>query len=120
MDKKFDLEDRLVDFAVLILETAEELPKSYAGIHLSKQITRSGTAPALLYGEAQAAESRSDFVHKMKIALKELRETFVCLKIIHKKKLITTATIKQVAIENNELISIFVKSVSTAKKNNKQ
>ena len=71
---KFDLEERLVDFTVLILNLAEKLPKSYAGIHLSKQIIWSGTSPALQYGEAQAAESRSDFIHKMKIGLKELRD----------------------------------------------
>ena len=78
--KKFDLEDRLVEFAVLVIKLTEKLPGNYAAIHLSKQISRSGTAPALLYGEAQAAESRGDFMHKMKVALKELRETFVCLK----------------------------------------
>lgn len=117
MTRKFDLEDRLVDFAVLVLETIEQLPNTYAAIHLSKQIARSGTAPALLYGEAQAAESRADFIHKMKVALKELRETFVCLKIIYKKKYIKAPDIKEVAHENNELISIFVKSITTAQQN---
>lgn len=68
---KFDLEVRLVDFAVLILNLAEKLPKSYAGTHLAKQIIRSGTSPALQYDEAQSAESRPDFIHKMKVGLKE-------------------------------------------------
>jgi len=85
-EQKYDLEDRLVNFAVTILDITEKLPNTYAANHLAKQITRSGTAPALLYGEAQAAESRADFIHKMKIALKELRETFICTKIIYKKK----------------------------------
>lgn len=84
MKKKFDLEDRLVDFAVMILDLSEKLPKTYAANHLSKQIIRSGTSPALLYGEAQSAESQADFIHKMKIGLKELRETFICLKLFTK------------------------------------
>ena len=77
--KDYDLEDRLVDFAVIILDITEKLPNTYGSNHLSKQITRSGTAPALIYGEAQAAESKADFVHKMKMGLKELRETYICL-----------------------------------------
>ena len=114
---KFDLEDRLVDFAVLILNLAEKLPKSYAGIHLAKQIIRSGTSPALQYGEAQAAESRPDFIHKMKIGLKELRETMICLKIIIKKGFLKASMVEDAKVENNELISIFVKSIETAHDN---
>lgn len=117
MTKAFDLEDRLVDFAVMILNVAEQLPKTYAGNHLSNQITRSGTAPALIYGEAQAAESRQDFIHKMKIGLKELRETYICLKIIYRKKYLSSEEIKPAANENNELIAIFVKSIKTTQTN---
>jgi len=113
--KKYDLEDRLVDFAVLVLNLSEKMPKTFAGIHLTKQTIRSGTAPALLYGEAQGAESRADFIHKMKIALKELRETYVCLKIIYKKEFLSVDAIKAAVNENNELIAIFVKSIVTAK-----
>jgi len=113
---KYDLEDRLVNFAVLILDLAEKMPESYSAIHLSRQIASSGTSPALLYGEAQGAESQADFIHKMNIGLKELRETYICLKIIFKKKYMKVEEIKTVANENNELISIFVKSVETAKK----
>ncbi len=80
--KKYDLEDRLIEFAVRIIDIAEALPASVAAKNLGGQIVRSGTSPALNYGEAQAAESKADFVHKMKICLKELRETHVCLKII--------------------------------------
>ena len=114
---KFDLEDRLVDFAVLIMSIAERLPKSYAGIHLAKQIIRSGTSPALHHGEAQAAVSRADFIHKMKIGLKELRETLICLKILIKKGLLNGAKVEEAKAENNELIAIFVKSIETAKRN---
>ena len=118
-NKKPDLEDRLVDFAVSILNLAEKLPNTYAGKHLSQQIIRSGTAPALNYGEAQAAESRADFIHKMKIALKELRETYINLKIIYKKQYLSSKDIKIIAQENNELISIFIASINTANKKGK-
>jgi len=82
---KYDLENRLIDFAVQILDVSEQLPTTGGGKYFADQITRSGSAPALNYGEAQAAESRKDFIHKMKISLKELRETFVALRIILKK-----------------------------------
>ena len=118
-NKKPDLEDRLVDFAVSILNLAEKLPNTYAGKHLSQQIIRSGTAPALNYGEAQAAETRADFIHKMKIALKELRETYINLKIIYKKQYLSSKDIKIIAQENNELISIFIASINTANKKGK-
>ena len=118
---KNDLENRLVDFAVLIIEIVNELPNSKVGNHLGGQIVRSGTAPALNYGEAQSGESRKDFIHKIKIVLKELRETNVCLKIIFKAKLLNSyVKINSALKENNELISIFVKSVETAQHNLKK
>ena len=79
---KYDLEERLIDFLVLIIEIVNEMPNSKAGNHLSGQLVRSGTSISLNYGEAQSAESKKDFIHKMKVILKELRETFVCMKII--------------------------------------
>jgi four helix bundle protein len=117
---KQELEDRLIDFAANIIICASKFEKNYAGNHLAGQIIRSGTSPALNYGEAQSAESPKDFVHKMGICLKELRETFVCLKIIEKAKLISN--INELVIvkkEANELISIFVASIKTAKNNMK-
>ena len=112
------LEDRLIDFSVLIIKVANYLEKSYTGNHLSGQIIRSGTSPALNYGEAQSAESKKDFIHKMGICLKELRETFVCLKIIEKATLSSNIDIIIIAkSEANELISIFVSSIKTAKTN---
>ena len=115
---KFDLEERLIDFAVLIIEVSGDFLNTKAGNHMQGQIIRSGTSPALNYGEAQSGESKKDFIHKMKIALKELRETFVSLKIVYKAKICKDETKIQAAMkENNELISIFVKSVETAQKN---
>jgi four helix bundle protein len=114
----YDLEDRLIDFAVRIIALLESLPRTKVGKHVGGQLLRSGTSPASNYGEAQGAESRSDFIHKMKICLKELRETRVWLKIIDKTKLIRPELkLKQLVEENNQLISIFVASIKTAKEN---
>lgn len=116
--KKHDLEERLINFAVLIVEIIESMPNDKAANHLSGQLIRSGTSPALNYGEAQSGESRRDFIHKIKIVLKELRESNICLKIIHRTKLYKGEDkIIAALTESNELISIFVKSVETAKKN---
>jgi four helix bundle protein len=115
---KFDLEERLVKFSVSIIKITEKLPSDRMGSTLGNQLIRSGTAPALLYGEAQSAESRKDFIHKMKIGLKELRETSICLKIIVAIGLNDlTAQITTVSKENTELIAIFHKSISTALNN---
>lgn len=115
---KHELEQRLIDFAVLIIEITNQLNGNKAGTHLGSQLIRSGTSPALNYGEAQSGESRKDFIHKIKIVLKELRETYICLRIINQAKLIdSNSKIISVIKENDELISIFVKSVETAQKN---
>lgn len=116
--KNYDLEERLIEFSVLIIEIVNKMPNTMAGKTLSGQIIRSGTSVALNYGEAQSAESKKDFIHKMKIVLKELRETFVALKIIQKANLyIDEDKIIMAKKENNELISIFVKSIETSGKN---
>ena len=115
--KTFDLHERLIDFAVIIINITDTIKATKAGNHLSGQIVRSGTSPSLNYSEAQSAESRNDFIHKMSVVLKELRETHSCLKIIHRGKLYLheeqdlLAAIK----ENDELISIFVKSLETSR-----
>lgn len=115
--RKYDLENRLIEFGVTIIQTAEKLPDSFAGKHLSGQLVRSGTAPALHYGEAVSAESRNDFIHKMKIALKELRETTNCLQMISRLNWLEDQKISAILRECNELISIFVKSIGTAQQN---
>lgn len=116
--KRFDLEERLVEFAVAILKIADGMSKTFAGQHLSGQLTRSGTSAALNYGEAQGGESAKDFVHKIKVVLKELRETLVCLKIIHRSGLHPSTDQVATAIkECDELVAIFVKSAKTAQAN---
>ncbi len=117
-ETRFDLKERLVDFSCRIIEVVEALPATRAGNYIAGQLIRCGLAPALLYGEAQGAESRADFIHKMKVCLKELKETRVCLKIISKAKMIKPVErLDDIKSENEQLISIIAKSIETAKKN---
>ena len=113
-----DLETRLIEFSVAIIKLSRKMNKSYEARHLSSQLIRSGTSVSLNYGEAQSGESRKDFIHKLKIILKELRESHICLRIIQKTQL--CSDVKELEItkaECNELISILVKSITTASKN---
>ena len=84
---KFNIEQRLILYAVSALEIVDQLPKDKGAEHLGSQLVRSGTAPALMYAEAVAAESRKHFIHKMKLALKELRESFNCLKLYQQESI---------------------------------
>ncbi len=114
---RFDLEDKLVDFACMCLEVCDLLPNTKTGQNLEYQLSKSSTASALVYGEAQAAESRADFIHKMKIVLKEIRESRVNLKIIKRKPVVVNEKIDKAFNEANELMAIFLKSIETAKQN---
>ena len=107
-------EDRLIDFAVTVIDVVEALPNTKAGNHVGGQLIRSGTSPAPNYAEARSAESRKDFVHKMKISLKELRETMVWLKIIARKRLGDGCVVPAALAECDELIAIFTSSTKTA------
>ena len=112
----FDLKNRLIDYAVRIVRLSEALPATKAGAHVANQILRSGTSPAPNYGEAMAAESQADFVHKLKIALKELRETEIWIKIIAKANLIKSASkLAPLLQETDELSAILFTSIKTAK-----
>ena len=113
--RRFDLQERLIGFAVRVISVVEALPGNRIGNHIAGQLLRSGTSPAANYGEAQSAESRKDFIHKMKIALKELRETHVWLLMIRRKPLIKPEEkLDPLIRECNEVISIFVTSIKTA------
>ncbi len=114
---KHDLQDRLIEFSSQVIELSEHLGSSMAAKYLAGQIIRSSTSPALHYGEAQAAESSADFIHKMKVCLKELRETSVNLKIINKRNYADDTKLKELLVESNELIAIFVSSITTAQRN---
>jgi len=113
------LEERLIGFAVIIIGIIEILPNSKAGNHIANQLVRSGTSPAPNYGEAQSAESRKDFIHKMKISLKELRETMIWLKIIARKRMCDIDQVQAAIAECDELVAIFVRSTKTADENSR-
>ncbi len=116
--KSFDLDERMIDFSIKVIHLTENLPKSNTGIYFSDQLMRSVSSAVLNYSEAQSAESRKDFIHKVKVSLKELRETFSGLRIIERlNNKQPPEDISYLIKENNELISILVKSVKTARKN---
>ncbi len=113
--KPNQLEERLIKFAVDIILLCKTMDKTFASEHLAKQLIRSSTSVALNYGEARSGESSRDFLHKMKISLKELRESYVNLKIQKGASLIRdTVELDRLLDENNQLISIFVSSIKTA------
>ena len=115
---KYDLEERLIQFAIDIITLCGKIEGNFASQHLSKQLIRSATSAALNYGEAQSAESKRDFLHKMKICLKELRESLVNLRIQKGANLISDiGRLDKIVKENNELIAIFVSSIRTSQNN---
>ncbi len=117
---KYDLEERLLEYSVRIIKVVEQLPNTRVGNHIAGQLLRSGTSPYPNHGEAQAAESPKDFVHKLRISLKELRETKRWLKLIQRIPLIEPAEkLASILEETEELIRIFVASINTAKANDK-
>jgi four helix bundle protein len=119
--KKFDLEDRLLDFSVRIVRVAEQAPKTNAGRHVADQIFRSGTAPYANLAEAQAAESNNDFVHKLKICHKELRETWRWLRLIQRVPMVPKPELLDPLItETDELIRIFRQSIITCQHRNEK
>lgn len=115
--KTFDLQDRLINFSLMIMKIVDKLPKTYNGQHFAKQLIRSGTSPSFQYGEAQAAESRKDFVHKLKIGQKELKETYICLTLIKKHPLLVDGLLDEAISECDQLAAILFKSISTAQSN---
>jgi len=116
--KKYDLEERLLEFASAIIDLSEKLPTSRAENHVAGQILRSGTSPYPNHGEPESAESREDFLHKLKVCLKELRETRRWGRLIHRKRWAhDDPTLIFILSESEELIRIFMSSVRTARMN---
>jgi four helix bundle protein len=117
-EKKYDLEERLVDFTCRMIDVVESLPNSRAGNYIAGQLIRSCHSPTFNYGEVQAAESLNDFIHKMGVVLKELKECRTALKVITKKEMIKPVSkLEGINKETEELIAIIAKSIETAKKN---
>ena len=114
MNPDYDLEERLLEYSARIIRLVERLPNTRAGNHLAGQLLRSGTSPLPNHGEAQAAESAKDFVHKLKICLKELRESWRWLLLIQRVPLLRPRLVDALVKETDELIRIFVRSIQTA------
>jgi four helix bundle protein len=109
------LEERLVDFAARIIRLCRRLSRTYEGRYIAKQLLRSGTAGAANYAEARGAESRADFIHKMRIVQKELNETAVWLRLIGKSLLVSPRLLVDILAENKELCRIVTASIKTAR-----
>lgn len=114
----YDLEERLLQYSAMIVRLVESLSATLAGNHIGGQLLRSGTSPLFNHGEAQAAESQEDFIHKMSVCLKELRESGRAIRLIMTIPLVQKRDDAQAAlIETEELVRIFVASIRTARKN---
>jgi four helix bundle protein len=114
--KADELEERCIDFAVRIIKLSAQLPKTPAGKHVAGQILRSGTSPAPNYGEARGAESHADFVHKLRVVLKELNETSIWLRVIERSHMLRKELLSDIVGENRELCRIFTSSLRTARR----
>ncbi|MEP4076641.1 four helix bundle protein [Haloferula sp.] len=119
-EQPYDLEERLLGFGARIVTLTKAMGSEYADRHIANQLLRAGTAPLSHHGEAQAAESQRDFIHKMHLALKELRESQRWLRLIDRSKLIPNGrNLEPLLDETDQLIRIFVSSIATARKNQK-
>jgi four helix bundle protein len=116
---RFDLEDRLLEFSARVVRLVDELPNTRAANHLAGQLLRSGTSPYGNHGEVEAAESRKDFIHKLKICLKELKETRRWLRLAAKSAMVPVARMTAILAETEELIRIFFSSIRTTERNAK-
>ncbi len=117
-NRKYDLEDRLVEYSCRMIDVVEALPGTRAGNYIAGQLIKSCMSPTFNYGEVQGAESRNDFVHKLGVVLKELKECRSALKIVMKKTLIKPVSkLSGVYKETEELIAIMAKSIETATAN---
>ena len=114
---RYDLEERLLEYAVRVIRLVDALPATHAGRHVADQLLRCGTSPLANHGELQGAESRKDFIHKLGLCLKEIRETRRWLRLIHRVPLVAPAKIEQLLNETEALIKIFAASIRTAEKN---
>ena len=116
-ERKYDLEERLLEFSVSVIRLTEALPNTWAGNHVAGQLLRSGTSPYPNHGEAQAAESPNDFIHKLRIGLKELRESQRWLRLVQRVPLVEPPDgAAKLLGECDELVRIFVASIRTAEK----
>ena len=116
-ERRFDLEERLLEYAVRIIRLVDALPATPAGRHVANQLLRCGTSPRASHGELQGAESRKDFIHKLGLCLKEIRESRRWLRLVQRVPLLAPAKVDPLIVETESLIKIFAASVRTAKQN---
>ena len=112
-----DLSDRLLDFSVSVIKCVKRFNSSFESQHIGKQLIRSSSSAGANYEEARGAESKADFIHKMQLVLKELRETMYWLKLAVRLDVFELETLDKLSVETEELVKIFSKSVITAKTN---
>ena len=116
-ERRFDLEERLLEYAVRIIRLVDALPATRAGRHVADQLLRCGTSPLANHGELQGAESRKDFIHKLGVCLKEIREARRWLRLVHRVPLLKPPKVSPLIAETESLIKIFAASIRTAQKN---
>ncbi|HTL67202.1 MAG TPA: four helix bundle protein [Lacunisphaera sp.] len=116
--QKFNLEERLLEFAVRVIRVTEAMNRSPAGIYVADQLLRSATSPYGHHGEAEGAESRDDFIHKLRVCYKELREARRWLRLVQRTPLTAKpALLDDLVTEAGELVKIFAASIRTAENN---
>ena len=120
MAKGDDIQERLIQFAARVINVCDALPKTASGKHIARQLLRCGTAPAAHHAEARGAESPADFVHKLKIAVKELNETEAWLRIIVTSELLSAGKLTSLLDECDQLQRILSASIRTVRNNNKK
>ncbi len=117
MPKKYDLEERLLDYASRIISMAGAMPRNRAANHIADQLIRSGTSAYGNHAEAEGAESRDDFIHKMRVCHKELRESRRWMKLVQRANFLPATTLEALLSEADELVLIFASSIRTAQRN---
>jgi four helix bundle protein len=116
-ESRYDLEDRLLEYAARIIRLVDALPRTRAGRHVADQLLRCGTSPLANHGELQGAESRKDFIHKLGLCLKEIDEAWRWLRLVHRVPMLPPGKVEPLLTETNALIKIFAASIRTAEKN---
>jgi four helix bundle protein len=119
MAKGDDIQERLIQFAARIINLCDNLPQTTSSRHVAGQLLRSGTAPAANHGEARSAESPADFVHKLKIAVKELNESEVWLRIIIASDMLPKTKLIALLDECHQLQRIMGASIQTIRKSDR-
>jgi four helix bundle protein len=114
---RYDLEDRLLEYAARIIRLVDALPGTRAARHVADQLLRCGTSPLANHGELQGAESRKDFIHKLRLCRKEIDEAWRWLRLIHRIPMLPPGKVEPLLAETNALIKIFAASIRTAEKN---